>query len=101
VPQCPTGTAAADCTHRLVGTQLIPDEHVYLVALKSHCHSGTCITIQVGGASLCALSLAFLPAFIAVLCSSLPPSCSAVCCIVNSIRSFHHQSMESEGKLTV
>jgi hypothetical protein len=48
VPQCPTGTATTDCTHRLEGTQLIPEEHVYLVALKSHCHSGTCITIQVG-----------------------------------------------------
>lgn len=50
VPQCPAGTAAADCTHRLAGTQLIPEEHAYLVALKSHCHSGTCITIQVGAA---------------------------------------------------
>jgi hypothetical protein len=47
VPQCPTGTAPADCTHRLVGTQLIPEEHTYAVAVQSHCHSGTCIAIQI------------------------------------------------------
>ena len=47
VPQCAAGTAPADCIHRLEGTQLIPDEHAYLVALKSHCHSGTCISIQI------------------------------------------------------
>jgi len=47
VPQCPAGTATADCTHRLAGTQLIPEENTYLVALKSHCHSGTCISIQI------------------------------------------------------
>jgi len=47
VPQCPAGTAPENCTHRLAGTQLIPDEHAYLVALKSHCHSGTCISIQI------------------------------------------------------
>ena len=47
VPKCPAGTATADCIHRLEGTQLIPEENAYLVALKSHCHSGTCLTIQV------------------------------------------------------
>jgi len=47
VPQCKAGTAPADCTHRLAGTQLIPEEHAYLVAVKSHCHSGTCLTIQI------------------------------------------------------
>ena len=47
VPQCTAGTATADCTHRLAGTQLIPEEHAYVVAVKSHCHSGTCITIQI------------------------------------------------------
>lgn len=47
VPECPAGTATADCTHRLAGTQLIPEEHAYVVAVKSHCHSGTCLTIQI------------------------------------------------------
>jgi len=47
VPKCAAGTPTADCTHRLAGTQLIPEENAYLVALKSHCHSGTCLTIQI------------------------------------------------------
>lgn len=47
VPQCPDGTAPEECTHRLAGTQLIPEEQTYVVAVRSHCHSATCISIQI------------------------------------------------------
>jgi hypothetical protein len=47
VPQCPTGTPVANCTHEISGVVTPPKKNMHFVGAHYHCHAPTCLSMEI------------------------------------------------------